>query len=132
MRQRVPVPDLDAPCRRLLVEDMARSSVSLLGAGERYNQVQLGAGIDHPSDAAENTVHFSERAESIDVDRHKAGGLRKQIFVCHFAPPGVASLPVTTSCGDHQPPRKTQNRHNRAESHRAKASDRAFARGRAA
>ena len=88
MSQRTPTPYLDALDRRLLVQAMTSSSVALLGASDRNNQIELRAGIDHPADAAQNSIHFSKCSKTIDVDRREARGLRKQFFVCHLETPG--------------------------------------------
>lgn len=67
----------------LSVEGMPASSIALLGARDRTDQIELRAGIDHPADAAQNAIHLSESPESIDVNRLQAGGLRQQFFVGH-------------------------------------------------
>jgi hypothetical protein len=83
MMQVHPVPDVDAR-DGLPIERMSASSVALLGSRERANQIQLRAGIDHPAHAAQNSIHFSKRSETIDINGLQAGGLRQQFFVQHF------------------------------------------------
>ena len=83
MTQAHPVPYVHAR-DSLVVEDMTSRTVALIGACERTNQIQLRAGIDDPSDAAQNAIHFAKCSKSIDVNRLQACGLRKQFFVQHF------------------------------------------------
>lgn len=82
MTQAHPVPDVHA-CGSLAVENMPSFSCSLIGAGKGHDQIQLRAGIDDPSDATKNPIHFAKRSESIDVNGLQAGGLRQQFFVVH-------------------------------------------------
>jgi len=95
MTQAHPVPDVHAR-DSLPVENVTCSTVALLGAREGTNQIQLRAGIDHPADAAQHSIHFAERAESIDVNGRKARGLQDQFRVVHMHPRNkhVASLRV--------------------------------------
>lgn len=74
---------MDAPGRRFLVEHMTSVASSLIGAGDRHNQIQLRAGIDNPPNAAKNSIHFAKRSETIDVNGLQARGLREQFFVGH-------------------------------------------------
>jgi hypothetical protein len=85
MTQAHPVPDMDAG-DRLPVENMTAGPVGLVGSDQRDNQIQLRAGIDHPSDAAKNAIHFSKCTKAIDVNRLQARGLRKQFRVVHETP----------------------------------------------
>lgn len=82
MMQAHPVPDVQA-LGGLSVERMTSGPVALLGARERHDQIQLRAGIDDPSDAAKNPIHFAKRSETIDVNGLQAGRLRQQFFVAH-------------------------------------------------
>jgi hypothetical protein len=85
MMQPNPVPDMDAG-DRLPVEDMTAGPVGLIGADQRDNQIQLRAGIDHPSDAAHHSVDLPVRAESIDVHGREARGLHQKFLVGHKHP----------------------------------------------
>ena len=85
MTQAHPVPDVHAR-DSLPVENVTCSTVALLGAREGTDQIQLRAGIDHPADAAQHSIHFAERAESIDVNGRKARGLQDQFRVVHMHP----------------------------------------------
>ena len=85
MTQAHPVPDVHAR-DSLPVENVTCSTVALLGAREGTNQIQLRAGIDHPADAAQHSIHFAERAESIDVNGRKARGLQQEFLVAHEYP----------------------------------------------
>lgn len=83
MSQRGPAPYMDAFDGLLPVEAMPGGAVALLGSCERDNQVELGACIDDPANAAKNSVHFSECSKSVYVNRRKARGLREQFLVSH-------------------------------------------------
>jgi len=83
MSQARPIPDIDALDGLLVVQHLPSNHCSVVGAGKRDNQIQLRAGIDNPSDASKNPIHFAKRSESIDVNRLQAGGLRQQFFVVH-------------------------------------------------
>jgi len=85
MTQAHPIPDVHAR-DGLPVENVTCSTVALLGSREGTNQIQLRAGIDHPADAAQHSIHFAERAESIDVNGRKARGLQDQFRVVHMHP----------------------------------------------
>ena len=85
MTQAYPVPDVHAR-DSLPVENVTCSTVALLGACEGTNQIQLRAGIDHPADAAQHSIHFAERAESIDVNGRQARGLQDQFRIVHMHP----------------------------------------------
>jgi hypothetical protein len=85
MTQAHPVPDVHAR-GGLAVEDMTSRTVSLIGACEGTNQIQLRAGIDDPADAAKNAIHLSKCPESIDVNRLQARGLREKFLVAHESP----------------------------------------------
>jgi len=85
MTQAHPVPDMHAS-GSLAVERMTRGAVALLGARQGTNQIQLRAGIDHPADAAQNSVHLPKGAKTIDVYGLQVGGLRQQFFVGHETP----------------------------------------------
>ena len=95
MMQMHPVPDMGAR-DGLAVEHMLDCTRAVLGADQRYDQIQLRAGIDHPADAAQHSIHFAERAESIDVNGRKARGLQDQFRIVHMHPRNklVASLGV--------------------------------------
>ena len=80
-----PVPDMGA-CYGLAVEHMLDCTRAVLGADQRDDQIQLRAGIDHPADAAQHSIHFAERAESIDVNGRKARGLQDQFRIVHMHP----------------------------------------------
>lgn len=88
MSQFVAIPDMDAPDGLSLVEHMTSSSIALVGSGERYDQIQLRAAVDHPAHATKNSIHFAKSPEPVDVDRLQARGLREQFLVCHvdFSP----------------------------------------------
>ena len=88
-----PVPDMGAR-DGLAVEHMLDCTRAVLGADQRDDQIQLRAGIDDPSDAAQHSIHFAERAESIDVNGRKARGLQDQFRIVHMHPRNklVASL----------------------------------------
>jgi len=85
MTQAHPIPDVHAR-DGLPVENVTCSTVALLGSREGTNQIQLRAGIDHPADAAQHSIHFAERAESIDVNGRKARGLQQEFLVAHEYP----------------------------------------------
>ena len=85
MTQAHPIPDVHAR-DGLPVENVTCSTVALLGACEGTNQIQLRTGIDHPADAAQHSIHFAERAESIDVNGRKARGLQQEFLVAHEYP----------------------------------------------
>lgn len=87
MSQRRPAPDVNTLLRRFVVEAMTGGSVALLGASERNDQVELRAAIDHPANAAQNSIHFSKCPKSVDVNRLQTGGLRQQFLVCHSEAP---------------------------------------------
>lgn len=86
MTQAHPVPDMHAS-NGLAVEGVTGSAVALLGACKGTNQIQLRAGIDDPSDAAQNSVYFSKCTKAIDIDWLQAGGLRQQFLVGHSETP---------------------------------------------
>ena len=90
-----PVPDMGAR-DGLAVEHMLDCTRAVLGADQRDDQIQLRAGIDHPADAAQHSIHFAESAESIDVNGRKARGLQQEFLVAHEYPRNkhVASLRV--------------------------------------
>jgi hypothetical protein len=71
----------------LPIECMTSRTVALLCTRERTNQIELRAGIDNPSDAAQDAIHFSKCTKAIDVNRLQARGLRKQFLVAHFENP---------------------------------------------
>jgi hypothetical protein len=104
MSQPGSIPDMDAPCGCLLVENMTSSSSSLIGSCERHDQIELRAGIDHPTDAPQNSIHLSKCPETIDVNRRKARGLREQVFVCHddFSSRWASANHDRTTIGAHQ------------------------------
>ena len=85
MTQAHPIPDVHAR-DGLPVENVTCSTVALLGSREGTNQIQLRAGIDHPADAAQNSIHFAESSESIDVHGRKARGLQQEFLVAHEYP----------------------------------------------
>jgi hypothetical protein len=85
MTEAHPVPDMDAG-DRLPVEDMTAGPVGLIGSDQRDNQIQLRAGIDHPSDAAHHSVDLPVRAESIDVHGWEARSLHQKFLVGHEHP----------------------------------------------
>jgi len=85
MRQRRAIPDMDA-LGRLAIEHMPSGAIALVGAREGTNQIQLRAGIDHPANAAKNTIHFAKSPKSIDVHRRKARCLNEQFLVGHKYP----------------------------------------------
>jgi len=85
MTQAHPVPDVHAR-GSLAVENMASCSVALLCTRQGTNQIQLRAGIDHPSDAAQNAIYLPKCSESIDVHGHKARGLEQEFLVAHSHP----------------------------------------------
>jgi hypothetical protein len=85
MTQAHPVPDVHAR-GSLAVENVASRTVSLIGACEGTNQIQLRAGIDDPADGAKNSIYFAEGSESIDVHGWKAGSLDQEFFVAHAHP----------------------------------------------
>jgi hypothetical protein len=85
MMQAHPVPDVHAR-GSLAVERMTGGAIALLGAREGTNQIQLGAGIDDPADAAQNAIHLSKCSETIDVHGHKARGLQQKFLVAHKYP----------------------------------------------
>jgi len=85
MMQAHPVPYVHAS-NSLAIEDVASSSIAVLGAREGTNQIQLRAGIDHPADAAQNPIYFPKSSESIDVHGLKARGLQQKFLVAHKYP----------------------------------------------
>lgn len=85
MMQAHPVPDVHAR-HGLAVERVASRPVALLCAGQGTNQIQLRAGIDHPADAAKNSIHFAKSPESIDVNGRKDCGLQQKFLVAHEHP----------------------------------------------
>lgn len=85
MTQAHPVPYVHAG-DGLSVQHMTSRTVALIGARERTNQIELRAGIDNPSDAAQNSIHFSKCTKSIDVNRLQARGLREKFLVGHVIP----------------------------------------------
>ena len=118
MMQAHPVPYVHAR-GSLAVERMTCSSVALFGACQGTNQIQLRAGIDDPADAAENSVHFAEGSESIDVNGRQAGSLQYQFLFAHEHPRNK----LVTSRGLFLGENLTQGKRNRAQ-----ASSRFFAR----
>src|SRR6185503_12786317 len=118
MMQAHPVPDVHAR-GGLAVERMTCSPVALLRACQGTNQIQLRAGIDDPADAAENSVHFAEGSESIDVNGRQAGSLQYQFLFAHEHPRNK----LVTSRGLFLGENLTQGKRNRAQ-----ASSRFFAR----
>ena len=97
MSQRRTIPDMDALERRFVFQHLPSNHCSLLGARKRDNQIQLCAGIDHPADAAKNSIHFSKSAKSIDINRLQVRSLHKQFFVCHELPPYWSRVYVNTT-----------------------------------
>lgn len=91
MSQRRPIPDVNALGRRFCVEHLTSCDSALVGACERHDQIQLRAGIDDPANAAKNSIYFSKCSETIDINRRKTCGLRKQFFVCHEGPRRLAN-----------------------------------------
>jgi hypothetical protein len=76
MRQLRPVPAFDG-LWRLCVQRKPGRPDRLIGAGQRNDQVQLRAGFDDPSNAAQDAIDFSERTEAVYVNGHKRTGLRE-------------------------------------------------------
>lgn len=85
MSQRRPIPDVNA-LGGLRTQRALNAAAGLIGSHQGNNQIQLRAGIDHPAGAAQNSIHFAERPESIDVNRRQDRTLQNQIFVAHEVP----------------------------------------------
>lgn len=111
MRQRGPTPDTDAFDGRLLVETMTSGNSALIGSCERHDQIQLRAAIDHPADAAKNSIHFAKSSKTIDVDRLQTRGLREQFLVCHVTPGFLFLSPEWLHCVES----KTQSKEKQAK-----------------
>lgn len=96
--ERRSTPNFDAARGGLLVQTMTGGSVALFGACEGYNQIELCADIDHPTNAAKNSIHFAKRSETIDVNWCQTRGLREQYFVLHCMTPGFFLSSERSSC----------------------------------
>jgi len=97
MMQPHPVPDVHAR-GRLAVERMTRGPVAFVGAREGTNQIQLRAGIDHPADAAQHSIHLSKCSESIDINGWKARSLHQKFLVGHKHPRNTLVASQGPSC----------------------------------
>ena len=79
------IPNMNAR-GRLAIECMTSRTVALLCARQRAYQIELRAGIDHPADAAKNSIHFSKSSKPIDINGRKTGRLQYQFLVAHAHP----------------------------------------------
>lgn len=85
MSRRHPIPDVNA-LGGLDPKCALHAPASLFGAHQRDNQIQLRAGIDRPADAAQNSIHFPECSETVDIDGCEHGTLLDQFLFVHRVP----------------------------------------------